>query len=294
MGRLAEPHSVGRRHAFADPDQQIISITADSRPASRPDLVNNFTRLCPTLGDVATDEHFVDRLSRLDVRDHLRQSETVAMDVRDDRDPHRSASGYVLPVDEYYDRRAAEYDATAWDSPLADQGERERVREVLATLAAARTVDVGCGTGYVTRWLPGEVTLADASRAMLGQARQRFPRAAVVQANALALPFGNGSFERAFAANLYGHFARPDRVVLLRELARVATEVVILDQLANSGEFEEGPETRLLNDGSRFVIHKCYFTVAELLSEVRALGTAELMMDGPAFSIVRVTFRTPG
>jgi ubiquinone/menaquinone biosynthesis C-methylase UbiE len=194
----------------------------------------------------------------------------------------------------YYDRRAGEYDATAWDSPLGDRVESDRVREVLGTLPPARTLDVGCGTAYVTRWLPGEVTLADASRAMLNMARQRLPRAAAVQVGALALPFRSGSFERAFASNLLGHFRRPDRVVLLGELARVAADVVILDQVAGSGEFEEGPETRRLNDGSVFVIHKCYFTAATLLGEVRTLGAAEVMLDGRTFAIVRATVGSPG
>ena len=126
-------------------------------------------------------------------------------------------------MEEYYDRRASEYDASAWDSPLADQVQRERVRDALAKLPAARTVDVGCGTGYVTRWLPGVATLADASPAMLGHARQRFPDAAAVQVDALAMPFKHFSFERSFAANIYGHFDGPGRALERRCRAAFVT-----------------------------------------------------------------------
>src|SRR5207249_3102475 len=55
----------------------------------------------------------------------------------------------VWPVREYYARRAAEYDATSWDA--LDPVEREAVEGFVAALAPGRVLDIGCGTGYLTR-----------------------------------------------------------------------------------------------------------------------------------------------
>ncbi len=67
-------------------------------------------------------------------------------------------------------------------------------------------------------------------------------------------------------------------------MCRVANHLVVLEQLAESGSFSEGPEQRRLTDGSTFTIHKCYFTVDRLLEE---LGGGEILMLGPVFAIVR-------
>jgi ubiquinone/menaquinone biosynthesis C-methylase UbiE len=184
----------------------------------------------------------------------------------------------------YYQLRALEYDETAWASPDADASARDEVREVLASLVPTHTLDVGCGTGYVSRWLPGPVTLLDSSRAMLTIAARRLPRSARVLARAPDLPFSDAAFGRAFAANLYGHLHRAERAELLRAMLRVAGEVVLLEQLVEEGAFREGPELRRLRDGTAFTIHKCYFTVERLLEEV---GGGQVLMRGPAFAIVR-------
>ncbi|HLJ67272.1 MAG TPA: class I SAM-dependent methyltransferase [Chloroflexota bacterium] len=182
---------------------------------------------------------------------------------------------------EYYDRRAAEYDETSWEQ---SNGADESVRLVLSTLPPASTLDIGCGTGYVSRWLPGSLTLMDASSSMLSIAKRRRPDATIVRASAPSLPFPDRTFGRAFAANLYGHLPLHQRVLLVGEMRRVAAELVVLEQVAGSGSFSEGPERRQLLDGSEFVIHKCYFTVERLLEE---LGGGEILMAGPEFAIIR-------
>ncbi|MFI4972505.1 MAG: class I SAM-dependent methyltransferase [Hyphomicrobiales bacterium] len=184
---------------------------------------------------------------------------------------------------EYYDRRADEYDATSWEHPGGDAGVAARVRDVLSALPNIKTIDVGCGTGYVSRWLPGQLTLMDASSAMLLIARRRLPGAGLVRSKAPSLPFADHSFGRAFAGNLFGHLASFERSELAREMRRVAAELVVLEQLSVSGSFSEGPEERTLVDGSKFTIHKCYFTVDRLLEE---LG-GEILMGGPGFAIIR-------
>jgi hypothetical protein len=75
-------------------------------------------------------------------------------------------------------------------------------------------------------------------------------------------------------------------VELVGEMLRVAPELVVLEQLSGSGSFSEGPEERKLTDGSRFEIHKCYFTLERLLEE---LGGGDILMPGPVFAVIRRT-----
>jgi ubiquinone/menaquinone biosynthesis C-methylase UbiE len=185
---------------------------------------------------------------------------------------------------DYYERRAPEYDATSWDHPDGDPRIAEAVRSVIASVPPRRTLDIGCGTAFVSRWLPGELTLLDASESMLAIARRRLPAAHLVRAAVPPLPFADRAFGRAFAANLYGHLLPPSRAQLVNEMRRVADEVMILEQVAADGRFREGPEERDLLDGTRLVIHKCYFTVEQLQKELRG---GDILMNGPAFAIVR-------
>ncbi len=119
---------------------------------------------------------------------------------------------------------------------------------------------------------------------MLAIAQRRVPRARIVRAAVPRLPFADRSFSRAFAANLYGHLLPQARSQLVSEMARVADELIILDQLSRDGTFHEGLEERELLDGSRIAIHKCYFTVDSLVAEI---GGGEVLMEGPVFVIVR-------
>lgn len=184
----------------------------------------------------------------------------------------------------YYDRRAGEYDATSWEHPGEEPHAVSQVSAVLGSLEPARTLDVGCGTGFVSRWLPGSLTLLDSSLAMLGIARRRLPARPAVRAKAPWMPFVDGAFERAFAANLYGHLRETERAALVGEMRRVASEVVLVEQLSLDGAFAEGLETRPLLDGETYTIYKCYFTVDRLLAE---LGGGTVLMDGPVFAVVR-------
>ena len=60
-----------------------------------------------------------------------------------------------------------------------------------AELAPARTLDVACGTGFLTRNLRGQVTGLDQSDQMIEIARERMPAAEFVQADAIPLPFAD-------------------------------------------------------------------------------------------------------
>ena len=79
---------------------------------------------------------------------------------------------------EYYDLRAPEYDewwlGAARDRPGWDE-ELSTAMVAVAALPPARTLDVACGTGYLTQRLPGEVVGLDQSARMLAEARARLP-----------------------------------------------------------------------------------------------------------------------
>ena len=116
-----------------------------------------------------------------------------------------------------------------YDSPwgrLADAVETELILELLGLDGTGRgpasVLDVGCGSGHFARRVAVEspwVAGVDASRAMLAAARRQ-PRVPVAQADALRLPFRDGSFDAVLCVALLEFCARPAE--LLAELARVS------------------------------------------------------------------------
>ncbi|HET9013150.1 MAG TPA: methyltransferase domain-containing protein, partial [Gemmatimonadaceae bacterium] len=139
-------------------------------------------------------------------------------------------------MQEYYEQRAPEYDDWWLGTGLFASRERPgweadvaALQSSLATLAPARTLDVACGTGFLTRHLPGEVTGLDQSAGMLEVARARMPGATFVRGDALDPPFGAGAFERVHAGHFYGHLVPEQRTAFLALAARLAGELVITD-----------------------------------------------------------------
>jgi ubiquinone/menaquinone biosynthesis C-methylase UbiE len=194
-------------------------------------------------------------------------------------------------VETYYDRRAREYDE--WYHGAGRFAERERAgweQEVdalgvaLAALRPARTLDVACGTGFLTRHLPGEIVGLDQSEAMLEEARRQAPNATYVQGDARSLPFEDGAFERIFTAHFYGHLEREDQERFLAEARRLAPELVVVDSALREGVEAEEWQERFLNDGSRWEVYKRYFE-ADVLA--RELGGGETVFAGRWFVAVR-------
>ena len=191
----------------------------------------------------------------------------------------------------YYDARAPEYDE--WYEGTGRFARRERpewsemvgtLAETLAALPPARTLDVACGTGYATRWLPGEITGLDQSERMLGIAAERLPDAHFVRGEALELPFPDGAFERVTAMHFYGHLGADDRRRFLAEARRVAPELVVVDSALRDDVEPEEWQERILNDGSRWTVLKRYFTAEGLAQE---LGGGETLHAGRWFVVVR-------
>jgi ubiquinone/menaquinone biosynthesis C-methylase UbiE len=190
----------------------------------------------------------------------------------------------------YYDRRAPEYDDW-WlgDGLYADRDrpgwddELRRLEGVIADLPPVRTLDVACGTGFLTRHLRGEVTGLDASARMLEVARRQAANARFVQGDALAMPFDDGAFDRIFASYFYCHLEEPQRTRFLTEARRVAPELVIVASRPGQGDPHERWEERRLKDGSNWTVYKRVFTGADLESE---LG-GEVIFEGNWFVVAR-------
>ncbi len=191
----------------------------------------------------------------------------------------------------YYERRAREYDD--WYLGTGRFAERDRpgwdeeldaLRRALEALPPARTLDVACGTGFLTQHLPGEIVGLDQSAAMLEEARRQAPAATYVQSDALELPFPGDSFGRVFTAHFYGHLGPSEREAFLGEARRVALELVVVDSALRPDVDSEERQERILDDGSRWEVYKRYFTPEQLAEE---LGGGEMVFAGRWFVAVR-------
>jgi SAM-dependent methyltransferase len=192
----------------------------------------------------------------------------------------------------YYEARADEYDE--WyegRGRFADRdrpgwaAEVDRLVAFVRDLAPARTLDVACGTGFLTRHLRGWVVGVDRSRAMLDVTRRRIGGPVLV-ADALTLPFADGAFDRVLTGHFYGHLPPAERAAFLAEARRVATELVVVDSALREGIAAEQWQVRVLNDGSRHEVFKRYLAAGQLAAEIG--GAAAL--DGTWFAAARAAW----
>jgi ubiquinone/menaquinone biosynthesis C-methylase UbiE len=156
------------------------------------------------------------------------------------------------------------------------------VRAALAALPPSRTLDVACGTGFLTGHLPGDVPGLDRSEAMLRIARARV-NGPFVRADALAIPFRMGSFGRVFTGHFYGHLRGPSRAEFLHEVRGVASELVILDSIRREDVEAEELQERVLSDGSTHFVYRRYLEPDELQAEI---GNSRRLFAGRWFLLV--------
>jgi ubiquinone/menaquinone biosynthesis C-methylase UbiE len=191
----------------------------------------------------------------------------------------------------YYDRRAREYDD--WWLGRGLYADRDRpgwddevdvLAELIASLPPARTLDVACGTGFLTRHLRGEVVGLDQSRRMLDVAREQAPSARFLQGDALSLPFTDDEFDRVFTSYFYCHLEDEQRERFLAEARRVGRELVVVASVPGAGDPVERYEERVLKDGSRWTVFKRVFTGESLAAE---LGGGDVLHEGRWFVVVR-------
>jgi ubiquinone/menaquinone biosynthesis C-methylase UbiE len=193
-------------------------------------------------------------------------------------------------VKAYYDRRAPEYDD--WWLGRGLYADRERpgwedelglLEGVIRELPPMRTLDVACGTGFLTKHLRGDVIGVDASERMLEVARAQAPAAQFEQGDALSLQFDDGAFDRVFTSYFYCHLEDEERERFLAEARRLAPELVVVGSIRGDGDDTERWEERRLKDGSRWSVYKRVFEGPDLAEE---LG-GEIVFKGRWFVVVR-------
>jgi arsenite methyltransferase len=149
-----------------------------------------------------------------------------------------------------------------------EQPRQARMREVCFNAAGLRkgmsVVEVGCGTGVVTRELSriagneGKVVGVDVSPGLLNHARRRSASDGFAVeyriGNAYNLEFPPGAFDASCSITLLAHLTNLERVVA--ELVRVAREtVMVLDQDYQTLVFENSNTAltrRILQHGADF------------------------------------------
>jgi SAM-dependent methyltransferase len=192
----------------------------------------------------------------------------------------------------YYEARAEEYDE--WYEGRGRFADRERpgwtaevdrLTTFVRELAPARTLDIACGTGFLTRHLRGRAVGLDRSAAMLDVTRRRIGGAVLV-ADALALPFPAGAFDRVLTGHFYGHLPPAERGAFLAEARRVCAELIVVDSALRDGVAAEQWQERVLNDGSRHQIFKRYLEGGQLAAEIGG----EVALDGTWFVAARAAW----
>ncbi len=188
----------------------------------------------------------------------------------------------------YYDRRAHEYDEWYLGEGLFAGRDRpgwheelDRLCAALAALEPATTLDVACGTAFLSRHLAGRVLGVDRSPSMVEIARERIDAAAV--ADALALPVAGASVQRVFTAHFYGHLPPDERARFLAEVGRAGGELVVVDSARGPKVPAETWQDRVLNDGSRHRVFKRYLSAAQLAAEIGG----PVVFDGSWFVAAR-------
>jgi demethylmenaquinone methyltransferase/2-methoxy-6-polyprenyl-1,4-benzoquinol methylase len=178
-------------------------------------------------------------------------------------------------VKAYYEARAREYDdwwlgrgLYSENRPTDWHEERALLERWIAELPPARTLDVACGTGFMTRHLRGDVVGLDQSASMVEIAREQVPHADFVEGDALDLSFPDDSFDRVFASYFYCHLEEDERLRFLAEARRVAAELVVVGTVLSEGEEPARWDERVLSDGSRWKVFKRVFDPDALAKEL--------------------------
>ena len=197
-------------------------------------------------------------------------------------------------LEEYYSRRAAEYEKI-YDKPER-QHELEWLRHRVPELLRSRTVlEVACGTGYWTQFIARTATkvqACDINETVLEIAREKpiAPgRATFFKADAISLEGVPAGCDAAFAGFWWSHVRKSELLKFVRNLAaRLASgaRVVILDNryaesssTAISRRDAEGNtyQIRHLANGEEYEVLKNFPTADELTEAMRPVaGQAHL------------------
>ena len=142
----------------------------------------------------------------------------------------------------YYDQRAAEYDE--WYTGQGSFAGRDRpgwtaevdqLVNLVRHLSPARTLDVACGTAFLTRHLRGFVVGLDQSPAMVAIAQSRLPDGLALVGDALQLVVADHAFDRVMTGHFYGHLPPEEQATVLGEVHQVADQLIVIDSAWRPG-----------------------------------------------------------
>ena len=129
-------------------------------------------------------------------------------------------------------RAPAEYDERFVETMASAYLERtpwtelrlEAIESLVEPAPGERVLDLGCAAGAVSHFLSGfgcDTVGVDAEPRAIEKARELFPELAFQLANVARLPFEDGSFDKAVAADLVEHLDDETFRAMLRETRRV-------------------------------------------------------------------------
>ena len=225
-------------------------------------------------------------------------------------------AGLVRAMQQYYDRRAGEYDEwylragpfeSAEDQQLWND-ELAGVRAFLEAVKGNRVLEVACGTGYWTRYLATGRRLVglDFSPEMLvrAQARTDIGSADLCRGDAYRLPFATGSFDAVVFAFWISHVPLGRLDAFLDEVHRVVRpggQVACVDGMRPTSNRE--PETvdaerrvqgRRLRDGTEHSVVKVYYDEPTLRKCLTSRAEAlEIATTKRFFIMARYRVRDP-
>jgi len=193
------------------------------------------------------------------------------------------------PIEQYYTKRAAEYEQI-YEKPER-QHELEWLRSRIPALFRGRTVlEVACGTGYWTQFIAraaAKVHACDINEAVLEIARDKaIPRQRVsfFKADAITLEGVPPGCDAAFAGFWWSHVKKSDLARFVRNLAAHVEPGALVAILDN--RYAEGSSTaisrrdaegntyqmRKLANGEEYEVLKNFPTPAELADAVRPVA----------------------
>jgi SAM-dependent methyltransferase len=190
------------------------------------------------------------------------------------------ADGYdpraVLRV---YDEMAAEY-AVIYGSELAEaSSDTEFLDAALASFPAGPVLDVGCGPAQISSYLidRGRTAIGvDFAPGMLAAAAKLVPRATLIAADLLALPFRPESCAAVIASYSLHHLPKRRIGGALAGLRRVLAPGGVLVIITHGGSGEE----RLHRPGGQIVLSR--YSPDELAGQIGSAGFApELIRTRP-------------
>jgi len=186
-------------------------------------------------------------------------------------------------MEDYYRRRAEEYEEVYYrNDPVRQQELRQVEERLMRTFKGRQVLEVACGTGYWTRMLSEiaeSIVPIDIAPEMLEIARRKSYECPVAfqRADANELPFQDGVFNGGAANFWFSHIPKKRLPSFLKELHRVLKDGSMVFMADNvyiqgiGGELvsKEGDENtyklRKLKNGSEHLVLKNYFSVQELL-----------------------------